>query len=359
MTRNKRILVCPLDWGLGHAARCVPVIHALREAGAVPVVAADNGPLLLLLKEFPELEHIRFPGVAVSYPSSGGNMFLSMLRQSPKLLAGIRAEKKFVEQTVSRYDIQGVVSDNRFGAFSTKVPSAYITHQIHIQTGNPFTDALARMQHARYMKRFGTVWIPDVEGAENLSGKLSHGKNIPAQARYIGPLSRMTELPAAKKIYDAALVLSGPEPQRTLLEEKFLSQIQVFPDKKFLLIRGKNEPLAEAPANLTQIPLANHAAVARAYAESQHIICRSGYTGIMEMAATGRSAWLVPTPGQTEQEYLARHLKGKYGFNSVRQEQLDVQQIMEAAATQNRPVLSSTNMLEISVHDLLRSIRHK
>lgn len=353
MAPHPRILVCPLDWGLGHAARCVPVIRALQRAGAVPVIAADNGPLQLLRKEFPELEHVQFPGVAVNYPSAGGNMFWAMLRQSPSLLAGIGAEKRFVERAVAMYDIHGVVSDNRFGAFSTKVPSAYITHQIHIQTGNAFTDALARMQHARYMKRFATVWIPDVGGGDNLSGKLSHGKNIPAHARYIGPLSRMTELPAAEKIYDVALVLSGPEPQRTLLEEKFLQQIHAFPHKKFLLVRGLFDPLETAPANVTQIAFADRHDVAMAYAQSRRIICRSGYTSIMEMAAVGRSAWLVPTPGQTEQEYLGRHLQGKHGFKSVRQDELDIRQIINYSVAKPETAAASTDILVEAINDLI------
>lgn len=351
-----RILVCPLDWGLGHAVRCVPVIRALQAAGAVPVIAADGEPLELLRKEFPEAECLPFPGVPVTYPSSGGNMFGSMLRQSPKLLRGIRDEQRWIEKTVNEKNIQGVISDNRFGAYSKRRPSVYITHQVHIQTGSAFTDALARMQHARYMKKFRHVWIPDHAGPENLSGKLSHGKNIPKHTSYIGPLSRFTRLPEALNRYDVALVLSGPEPQRTLLEERFLRQIEAFPDKKFMLVRGKNEALETALPQLSLLPLASHTDIQQVYAQSTHVICRSGYTSIMEMATVGRSAWLIPTPGQTEQEYLARYLDVKYGFKQVHQEHFFLADVLADKESIPQKINTDSNALKTAVRRFLESL---
>lgn len=348
-----RILVCPLNWGLGHAARCVPIIQALRAAGAVPVPAADGGPLELLRNEFPDLECLHFPGVTVKYPASGAGMFPSMLRQSPALLAGIRKERQWVAEAVAEYAIQGVISDNRFGAYSRRVPSAYITHQVHIQTGNGFTDTLARMQHARYMKNYARVWIPDLPGEPNLSGKLSHGKHIPQHARYIGPLSRFTTLPAAEKRYDVALLLSGPEPQRTLLEEKFLRQLGDFPHLKFALVRGKNEPLPVPYPHLTVLPLANRFEVQTLYAQATHVVCRSGYSSVMELAATGRPAWLVPTPGQTEQEYLARYLDGKHGFRQVRQERFSLEEVLREPLPLGEPFLGNVDGLTGAVDEFL------
>ena len=354
-----RLLICPLDWGLGHAVRCVPVIRALKRAGAVPVIAADKGPWDLLKKEFPDEEFIRFPGVTVTYPSAGGSMFLGMLRQSPQLLAGIQKEKAFVEKAVAELNIQGVVSDNRFGAFSRRVPSVYISHQIHIQTGNRFTDALARMQHAGYMKRYRHVWIPDAAGDENLAGKLAHGKHIPEHATYIGALCRFTKpLTDTNPTYEAALILSGPEPQRSLLEDDFLAQIGAFPHKKFLLIRGKKEPLETVPPHLTQIPLADHHDIQHAYAQAEHIICRSGYTSVMEMAAVGRSAWLIPTPGQTEQEYLARHLHGRHWFSFVRQDLFKLEDVWKEIPSKNRRAfVQPSNTLAQAIQAFLSEIK--
>lgn len=351
-----RILICPLDWGLGHAARCVPIIHALRRAGAIPVMAADAAPLELLQKEFPDGEFLRFPGVTVSYPSSGANMFWSMLRQSPALLAGTRQEQRFVEKAVKEHNIQGLISDNRFGAYSRHLPSVYITHQIHIQTGNGFTDALARMQHARYMKNYHRVWIPDQKGEQNISGKLSHGKHIPKHATYIGLLSRFSAMPAGETKYDVAIILSGPEPQRSLLEDKFLRQLEAFPEKKFMLVRGKNDPLETTFPQLSVLPLATHADIQQVYASAVRVVCRSGYSSVMEMVSAGRSAWLVPTPGQTEQEYLARYLNGKYAFKQVRQEHFSLADVLASQEGIPKKITTDPKLLRAAVNDFLESL---
>jgi len=354
---HPNILICPLDWGLGHAARCVPIIRALYAQGANPIIAADCGPLELLQKEFPNLEFIRFPGVPVTYPSQGESMVWSMLKQSPALLKGISEETACVENLVQKRNIHAVISDNRFGAYSKKIPSVYITHQIHIQTSHWLTDALARKQHAYYMKNFQAVWIPDHEEKDNLSGKLSHGNNIPASAQYIGLLSRFTSIPDAEKKYDTAFILSGPEPQRTIFEHQILNEIDSFPNKKFVLVRGKNETIDGLPKNITCIPLAETKTIQELYAQSNQVVCRSGYTSIMEMASAGRSAWLVPTPGQTEQEYLADYLAGRMGFKTMTQDSFTLHKILETPPTNILQVKYDNHFLQGAISTFLNSIK--
>lgn len=349
-----RILICPLDWGLGHAVRCVPIIRAIKKLGGIPIIAADNGPLALLKKEFPDDEFVIFPGVAVSYPDDGGNMLWSMIKQSPTLLQGIKNETAFIKKIIPELHIDAVISDNRFGAYSDQIPSIYITHQIHIQTGNMIPDALARKQHAQYMKKFQQVWIPDMEQESGLSGKLSHGNNIPKHARYIGLLSRFSELPKAERKYDISFILSGPEPQRSILEEIFIQQASSFPDKEFLLVRGKNELLQNIPTHIHQVTLADADMIQSAYASSENIVCRSGYTSIMEMVSVNRSAWLIPTPGQTEQEYLAGYVDGKFGFKSMLQKQMDLQKIFDENIDYQKDIRYQTNdILDKSIRNLI------
>jgi hypothetical protein len=355
--KNPNILVCPLDWGLGHAARCVPIIRELYSQGAIPIIAADRGPLELLQKEFPELEHICFPGVSVTYPSQGESMIWSMLKQSTALLKGISEETEFIKKLVQERQIHAVVSDNRFGAYSNKIPSVYITHQIHIQTGHWLTDALARKQHAHYMKNFQTVWIPDREEKDNLSGKLSHGTSIPVSARYIGLLSRFHFIPDAEKKYDVAFILSGPEPQRSIFEDQVLKEIDSYPDKNFVLVRGKNETISNLPKNITCIPLATTKTIQELYAQSDQIICRSGYTSIMEMVSVGRSAWLIPTPGQTEQEYLADYLAGRMGFKTMTQDTLSLHQVLQDPIPCTRYAKHDDHLLKEVISELLYSIK--
>lgn len=322
MDREIRILVCPLDWGLGHAVRCVPIIRTLVAVGATPVIAADGEPLAYLRNEFPELEYVVFDGVTVKYPEEGGSMIWSMLRQIPAQLCGIRKETDFVERIVAERKIDAIISDNRFGAYSNKVPSVYITHQIHIQTGNTLTDAVARKIHAWFMVQFVKVWIPDMAENEGISGKLAHGGKIPSHAEYIGLLTRFgNKMDASKeKKFDVSFILSGPEPQRSLLEQKIIAEAGRFPRKKMMLVRGKTSAPVVVPENMQQMTIADAKTVLELYETSEHIVCRSGYTSIMELISAGRSALLVPTLGQTEQEYLAEYLRGKFSFACISQQ---------------------------------------
>lgn len=348
-----RILICPLNWGLGHASRCIPVIRALLEAGAEPILAADEGPLDLLRTEFPQLEWLHFPGVSVRYPEPGESMVWSMLSQTPALLSGIKAETAFVKKLVNNYDIQAIVSDNRFGAYAKQVPSVYISHQILIKTGNALGDKMAFLQHRKYMQRYSRVWIPDTAGKPGLAGELSHGTKIPTHARYIGPLSRMKTLPNSEIKYDACLILSGPEPQRSVLESLFLEQIAGFPDKKFLLIRGKSEALGRDYPNLDCMGLAHQNEMEKALAESRRIICRSGYSGLMDLDALNRGACLIPTPGQTEQEYLAEQMKNKPGFICQSQNAFNLEQILTWEQEPVQEPIRKDQSLQLAVLELL------
>ncbi|MCG9910383.1 MAG: glycosyltransferase [Flavobacteriales bacterium] len=324
-----RILVCPLDWGLGHASRCIPVIHELLSQGAEPVIAADNNPLALLRKEFPTLEWKKFPGTSIVYAGENESMTWSMMKQMPRALKGIHDESKWIDMLLQKESIDGIISDNRFGAYSSKVSSVYITHQINIQTHNPITDYAAGVLHRFYMNRFTAWWIPDFEGSENLSGVLSHDVKKSDKLHYIGPLSRMEVLPVKPSKYDAGLILSGPEPQRTLLENQFVQQAAQLKEQRFLLIRGTTDAELIPPENVQILELADHHQIAEAYAESRVIICRSGYSSLMDLWKLNIKAVLIPTPGQTEQEYLARHFSEKWGFPIIKQKDFVLSNIMQ------------------------------
>lgn len=348
-----RILICPLNWGLGHASRCIPIIHALLDAGAEPIIAADKGPMELLRGEFPTLEYLHFPGVEVKYPEQGQNMTWSMLSQTPAILRGIKNETAFIKKIEDAYQLSGLISDNRFGAYSSRIPSVYVSHQLFIQTGNALTDKLAFIKHRQYMQKYTRVWIPDYEEFPGLASALSHGKSIPKFARYIGPLSRLKPGKEEAKIYDACLLLSGPEPQRSILEKVFVEQIAEFPDKKFLLIRGIRASLEDKPKHLDLLEIANQEQVSEAILKSQRFICRSGYSSLMDLHALGKGAFLIPTPGQTEQEYLAAQLSGKPGFMSIKQEHFNLKNILNT--TLEKPTFTAHNnqSLQIAVLEFL------
>jgi uncharacterized protein (TIGR00661 family) len=303
---KKRILVAPLNWGLGHATRCIPIINALIEFGFEPIIASDGDALELLQKEFPNLFSIELPSYNISYSKRKAFFKLKLLKSTPKILKAIKAEKKITKQIVKTHGIVGIISDNRLGVYSKKIPSVIITHQLNVLSGN--TTWLSTLLHEEFINHFNECWVPDFEGDNNLSGKLGHGNLIETPIKHIGPLSRF--LKKDKKILNKLLViLSGPEPQRTLLGEKLLDALSKY-NGKMVFVNGniEEEQTIQAVGNMTLYNFMTSEELEKTINESELIICRSGYTSVMDLAKLGKKAFFVPTPGQYEQEYLAKRL---------------------------------------------------
>lgn len=307
MSYKKRILVAPLNWGLGHATRCIPVIEALENHGYEPVIASDGIALELLKKEFPHLTALELPHYHIEYVKRGVFFKLKIFKLLPQMLKAVRAEKRIIRQIIKEYSIKGIISDNRIGARSKEIPSVFITHQINVLTGA--TTWITTPLHQRFIKKYIECWIPDVEHSPNLSGKLGHIYDGSLNLKYIGPLSRLHKKPVAKK-YDLMVILSGTEPQRSLLEQKIRHELENYTGK-VLFIRGvieADETITQS-GNITFYNFMNSAVLEQAFNESEIILCRPGYSTIMDLAQLGKKAFFIPTPGRYEQEYLARKLK--------------------------------------------------
>jgi len=185
---SQKILICPLDWGLGHASRCIPIIEKLIALEFEVIIAANNNALSLLQHTFPTLHFIQLLGFAVRYPKNG-KMNLKMLLQVPAFLKSIKNEHQALEKIIEQYQINVVISDNRYGCWSAKVPSVFITHQLNIQA--PFFKKWLQKINYKFINRFNECWIPDVEDKINLSGLLGHNfKELKTNHFYIGVLSR-------------------------------------------------------------------------------------------------------------------------------------------------------------------------
>lgn len=306
-TPSKTILVAPLNWGLGHATRCIPIIKALQDNNFIPIIASDGIALDLLKKEFPYLKFLELPSYQIEYAKNGKYFKWKLLKNCPKIIEAILEEKKLVKKWIKKYDIDGIISDNRLGVFSKKVPSVFITHQLNVMTGN--TTWLSSILHQNIIKKYTECWVPDNEGELNLAGELSHLKNHDLNIRYIGPLSRMHYKKTEKK-YALMILLSGPEPQRGMLEEKLKKEILNY-NGKILFIRGiiEKEQKKEQLENVTFYNFMHSRQLEQALNESDIILCRSGYTSIMDLAKLNKKAFFIPTPGQYEQLYLAKKLK--------------------------------------------------
>lgn len=337
MFSGARILITPLDWGLGHSTRCIPIIRRLCELDARPVIGADKGPLALLRDAFPELPHVRVPGVEVRY-AKGASQTWAMAAQFPAMLRSVREEHHLFLNLRRQLQLDAVISDQRFGIRAESLPSVIITHQLFPFT--PFAQGVLRRINLRSVARFDRCWIPDDAQEPGLAGELSHGRNVPQNARYIGPISRMdpSKAIAPANKYRIVCVISGPEPQRTLLEEELMRQLPRI-EGRHLLVRGKPEPAqdetvgptAGAPGIVRRISHLGGDALTGALLQAELIVSRTGYTTLMDLARIGRSAVVIPTPGQEEQEYLGELHRRSGRFLVQPQDALDLATALQAS----------------------------
>ena len=354
----KRILVAPLDWGLGHATRCIPIIRELVDCGAEVIIAADGGGFTLLKEEFPDLEIIHLPGYRMRY-SGNHSMNWQMFTNVPKIFFQIYKEHVKLQKLISEYRLDAVISDNRYGLWSRKIYSVFITHQIIIKCPSPlwFLQRPLRGIIGFFIGKYHRCWVPDVKEANNLSGDLSHQRLLPS-LKFIGPLSRFTHLddtPCEKK-YDVIVTLSGPEPQRSIFEQLILEQLAES-KLKSIVVRGVPGEPTSGKKGLTIHSHLNTAEMHEAMMCSNLIVSRPGYSTIMDLAALGKKAILIPTPGQTEQEYLAEMLTERGSFYSVSQGEFN----LEAAAAKAHAFTGITmapnpSLLKDAVQKLLSRI---
>ena len=331
-----KILVAPLHWGLGHASRCVPLVNRFLNEGHEVILASDGAALTLLKKEFPTLEAIELPAYNITYPTE--NMLWNLMLQSRKFFSAVKAEYVDIQEIVSKKKIEMIVSDNRFGCYSPLIKrNIFITHQVNLLTPFGLFDAPARWINHRLMRSFDEIWIPDeAEEKLSLAGKLSHGhlENLP-KITYIGAQSLMKKtMPddgfsffekARKNEKKIAVVLSGPEPQRTFLEEKIIEQAKNSPHH-FVIVRGlaNENKVYFLQKNIKIYDHQTSNELNKLLLEADFIISRSGYSTIMDLVVLQKNALLIPTPGQSEQVYLARRFAEKGIFLTQNQVDFDL-----------------------------------
>jgi UDP:flavonoid glycosyltransferase YjiC (YdhE family) len=320
MQPTPTILVAPLNWGLGHATRCIPIINSLLAKGCKVIIASSERPYHLLKQEFPQLEHIYFPNYEIEYPENE-NMAVTLLRKGPEMYWETLKENRRLQQLIWEHNIRGVIADNRFGFYNSRIPTVFLAHQLnlHMTEGFAWLKPIANGLNLKYARKFSQIWVPDFEGAPNLTGELSHFEGLPRTARYVGPLSRFAgvevENTGAFSGYDVLITMSGPEPQRTLLENRLTEQAVNLPYKTLMVV-GKTEDgtdRVEVAPNVHKVAHLPAKAMQEAMLAVKYIVCRSGYSTIMDLAALGLKAAFIPTPGQPEQEYLAETYQQK-GF---------------------------------------------
>lgn len=365
MAKPYKILVAPLDWGLGHATRSIPLIMSLLEEGCTVFIAADGQIKSLLQHEFPNIIFLTLNGYKIKYSKQKRWFALKMLLQSPGILLSIIREHYWLKNVVIQHSIDAVISDNRFGMYHSGIPSIYITHQLLIKTGNRFSESLVSTFHYWFIKKYTECWVPDFDNNENLSGQLSHPKKLPFNIKYIGCLSRFERHKAVEKKYDLLILLSGPEPQRTILEDLLMLQLQHFTGA-VLLVRGQpqiNRPFDTGKYIINNILIKNHLnsqELNLAIEQADMVISRSGYTTVMDLIKLQKKAILIPTPGQIEQEYLGQHLMQKKIFYSVEQHEFLLNEALKKANEFNY-LFTDNDMAQYKkiVHQFIQNIAAK
>lgn len=304
---KKRILVAPLNWGLGHATRCIPIIRELEKEDFIPVLASDGAALEFLRKEFPHLEYFPLPSYNIRYSRFPFLLKVKLLTKTPHILKTISEELNISEELVKTKNISGIISDNRWGIRSESVPSVFITHQIQVLSGI-LTFFSSKIQQ-NYIQKFNECWIPDIEGKENLSGKMSVHDKLQLPVKHLGILSRFDKVELPLK-YDVLAVLSGPEPQRSMLEKVLLKEFRKI-KSEVCLVRGVVEKKIseERKGNITIYNFLNSEVLEQLINGSRIVICRPGYTSVMDLIKLDKKAFFIPTPGQPEQQYLAKRMK--------------------------------------------------
>ena len=327
------ILVAPLDWGLGHTSRCVPVIRHLLERGCRVTAAGTEAQQSFLQQTFQEetasgaLRLRTLAGYNVRYAKTGSGFLPRILRQVPRILRTIRAEHRWLQAIVEEEGIDGIISDNRYGLHHARVPSVILTHQLSPRTGlGTWMDGMLRRFHYRALRKFDDCWIVDVATSPGMSGALAHPPALPRNARHIGLLSQFSDAnfqaPAGTSPAGHLLILlSGPEPQRTMLSQKLWAQLRHY-ELPAVFIEGRADALIpdHIPPNITHHRRLTSTTLKPLLEAASAVICRSGYSTLMDLVALRKRAVTIPTPGQTEQEYLAEMLAARGIFATARQE---------------------------------------
>ncbi len=358
-TSSKTILIAPLDWGLGHATRCIPIIQTLQNQGYKIVVAANDKQQNLLQQELDKVQFVFLEGYQIAYSKSKYFFGLKILAQAPKILWSIYKEHQWLKKIIKQEKIDIVISDNRFGLYSKKTPSIFITHQLQIKAPYNWLEWMIQKINYCFINQYHQCWVPDIESENNIAGKLSHPKKLPkTPTHFIGSLSRFKRNDNSIKLYDVCILLSGPEPQRTLLEEILIHQFPSIKNKKIIFVRGL--PSEENKIYINEMIIHNHLShqlLEEVINSSEIIIARSGYTTIMELMSLQKKAILIPTPGQTEQEYLAKYLYQKNNCLTYTQNSFNLKEALLDSINFHYQFIENINFNPTKIIEQLKNIK--
>ena len=333
---NLKILFAVASWGLGHATRDLPLINRLLDCGHdVTVVSSERALNLLKLELGRRCTFLEWPDIPLTLSKTAPLFYAKFTISLPLAFRAIVAERRALEALLDDRPVDRIISDSRFGIRSRRVASFQLSHGLRFIAPGRTRAAELLMEYVyhRCFGRTSSFAVPDSE-LDGLSGDLSHDLRFVKRDRisYIGILSGVRCRPAEPDI-DCYVSISGREPQRKILEDIVLQQVYDVPGRVIVSL-GKPE---EAGRIWRHGRSEIHSFVNRVEQEelmnrARMIVSRSGYTTMMELAELGKNALLIPTPGQTEQEYLADYHLQKGTYYSTTQDRLDLPRDLARAA---------------------------
>jgi UDP-N-acetylglucosamine:LPS N-acetylglucosamine transferase len=329
--KQVRILLAPLDWGLGHVTRCVPIMQHIHFLGHQVVFAGNTLQQNYIKSVFKEVECINLEGYDVEYARSKIGLIPKIIAQIPRFRKCIKREHQWLQGIIKSHKIDAVISDNRYGLYTTQIPCVLMTHQLQIRSGlSVHLDKILLKLHYRFIEKFDSCWIVDVAEDNGLSGTLAHPSILPAiKTEYIGLLSQCLGANTRKETEGKEIVLillSGVEPQRSILSN-ILWKKALKSDQHIIYVEGSEAAIKPAliPDHISYHKRLSEKELVTAIDAAAYVICRSGYSTLMDLLAMGKKAILIPTPGQTEQEYLGALMHQKKIFMMAKQHKFDIQ----------------------------------
>ena len=302
MGKKLKILICPLNWGLGHATRCAPIIKKLSDLGHTITIAGDGNALEVLKREFPHLEYKELAPLDILYSKY---FFLGLILQSIKMIIWMQKDRTMLDQILKEISYDVIISDSRPAIFSSKIKSVFIINQPNPLIPWYYGSMIIKLMLNRIYRKYHEIWIPDIKGINSLGGELiniSKHKNI----KYIGWLSRLKINNSLNEIPGKILaIISGPEPARSDFQQKL---DLILPVELVTLIGGEVKKLEKSTRYISFLEPND---LSFQIETAEYIISRGGYSSLMDLAFSNKKLILVPTPGQTEQEYLAQRLVEK------------------------------------------------
>ena len=359
--RKPRILVAPLDWGLGHTTRCIPVIRELLRQGIEVWLAGEAAQETLLKAEFPDFPFLSLPGYRVRYARSNIGLLKNIFFQIPKILRAIKKENAWLKKMADKHGFDAVIADNRYGLYHSTIPSVFITHQLTIKSSlGKWTERILQKKNYRFINRFTQCWVPDIDEENNLAGDLSHPEEKPTiPIHYIGALSRFEKQNIREERNHLLIILSGPEPQRSLLENKIIKEVSNYHGTA-TIVRGLPASASIVPST-NMIRFYNHLPspeLNKEMQQAEYIISRSGYSTIMDVVKLQKKSILIPTPGQTEQVYLANYLSQKQIAFCMTQKEFSLTNAIQEAKqfSYHLPTSNNEQLLQQVISNFIASI---